>query len=70
MEFWFRKKFNLAPTDQRFLDATIEQIETEYWAHHYDANPKQDEVEDEDFDLEEEIRKMDPNANPDDWENV
>ena len=43
-------------------------METEYWAHHYDANPSQDEVEDEDFDMEAEIARL--NNNPDDWEVV
>jgi len=66
MEFWFRRKFNLAPTDTRFLDATIEQIETEYWAHHFaESEGSGEEYDDEDFDLEAELKKM--QGNPDEW---
>lgn len=66
MEFWFRRKFNLAPTDPRFLDATLEQIETEFWAHTYFEKPPGEEVEDEDFDLEAEMKKIE--EEDDDWE--
>lgn len=68
MTFWFRRKYNLAPTDQRFLDATIEDIETDYWAHYYAENPQSEEAEDNDFDPDEYVR----NAvnNPDDWEDI
>lgn len=42
---------------------------TEYYANHFYENPKaQDEVEDEDFDLEAELAKLE--NNPDDWEPV
>ena len=50
MTFWFRHKYKLAPTDPRFLDMTMAQIETEYWAYHYLENPASEEIEDEDFD--------------------
>lgn len=66
MEFWFRRQFNLPPTDPRFLSATLDDIETEYWAHYYRENPPGKEVEDDDFDLEAEIAAM----NEDDWEEV
>ncbi|MBB3017714.1 hypothetical protein FHR70_000754 [Microvirga lupini] len=42
---------------------------TDYWAHIYHDDPKAgDEVEDEDFDMEAELAKLenDPNA----WENL
>ena len=66
MEFWFRQKYNLPPTDPRFLNATLDQIETDYWAHYYRDHPPGQELEDEDFDLEAEIAAM----NDDDWEEV
>lgn len=43
-------------------------METDYWAHHYLANPKGDEVEDEDFDADAIMRSME--ENPDDWEDL
>ena len=48
---WFRNKYNLAPTDERYLRATDEAIETEYWAYQYQANKVQEEIVDDDFDL-------------------
>lgn len=66
MEFLFRRRYNLPPTDPRFLDATAEEIEADYWAHHYLENPSESEVEDDDFDVEAEIAAM----NDDDWEDV
>jgi hypothetical protein len=68
MAFWFRRKYNLAPTDPRFLDATIEDIETDYWAHYYAENPSDTEVEDEDFDADEFVREQLKNL--DDWEEI
>lgn len=68
MAFWFRKQFNLAPTDPRFLEATKEQIETEYWAHYYATNPASEEAEDDDFDADEYVRQA--MNNPDDWEEI
>lgn len=66
LEFWFRSKYNLPPHDPRFLDMTTEDIEAEYWAHHYREQAGKEEIEDEDFDLEAEIARM----NDDDWEEV
>jgi hypothetical protein len=73
--FWFRRKYCLAPTDPRYLDATLEQMETEFWAHHYFDNPAKEESEDDDFDLEAELRDADSVAavastNPNDWEDI
>ncbi len=68
LEFWFRRKFNLAPTDPRFLNATIEQIETEYWAHDYFNKPPGEELSDDDFDKDAILKQME--ENPDDWEIV
>lgn len=68
LEFWYRRKFNLAPTDPRFLDATTEQIEAEYWAHHYFENPNKQEAVDDDFNLAAVLQGMEDS--PDDWEPV
>ena len=51
-QLWFRSQYNLAPTDERFLSATEEQIEAEYWAYQYQNNKVGEEIEDEDFDLD------------------
>jgi len=77
-ELWFRNKYQLAPTDPRFLSATAEEIEAEYWAYQYQDNKVQDEIEDEDFDLaavlaefEEQAGAVPPvDATDDDWEEV
>lgn len=66
LEFWFRRKYNLAPNDPSFLDLTKEDIEAEYWAWYYHENGGKEEIEDEDFDVEAEISRM----NEDDWEEV
>lgn len=56
MEWWFRQRYSLAPTDLRFLDATPEEMLTDYYAAHYDnlrkSGKSEDEFEDEDFDLD------------------
>lgn len=41
-------------------------METDFWAHHYYANPDKDEVEDTEFDLDAELRRME--QDPDAWE--
>ncbi|SDH27408.1 hypothetical protein [Nitrosomonas sp. Nm132] len=66
MQFWFRRKYQLTPNDPKFLDLTIEDIETDYWAHYYYENSTADEVEDEDFDLDDILQKMEN----DDWEEL
>lgn len=48
----FRRRYNLPPTDPRFLNATTEDIVTDYWAHYYSENRPNEEYEDEDFDRE------------------
>jgi hypothetical protein len=67
LEFWYRRKFNLAPTDPRYLDATYEQIEAEYWAHVYFDKPPGEEIEDEDFDKEAVMKQMEEEDDPADW---
>lgn len=71
MEFWFRKKYGLTPNDPRYLGSTLEDMLTDYWAHHYYDNPKElDVVEDEDFDLEAELAKLEEEELPDDFEDL
>lgn len=50
--FWFRQHYNLTPNDPRYLALTPDEIEAEYWAYHFFANPTTDSSEDEDFDTE------------------
>lgn len=33
LEGWFRAHYNLAPTDPRFLNATVEDMKVDYWFH-------------------------------------
>lgn len=71
MAFWFRRKYNLPPTDPRFLSMTLEDIETEIWAHNYYDKPPGDEVEDSDFDLAAELRRIEEEAEAEekqDWD--
>lgn len=73
MEFWFRRKYNLTANDPRFLDTSVEDMYTDYWAHYYADNPdaKDKVVEDDDFNLEEEMALIDAEAEAaDDWEDV
>ena len=62
----FRIRYNLAPTDPRYLDATTEDILTDHWAHFYLKNGNIDEVEDPDFNLDAVVKSMDDG----DWEEV
>lgn len=67
LEFWFRRKYSLTRTDPRFLDATLEDMLEDYWAHRVAEDPKAaDEVEDADFNLDEVVAAM----NSDDWVEV
>lgn len=48
-------------------------MELEYWAHFYFDNPPKEEAEDDDFDLEAELRDADELAasnDPNDWEEI
>ena len=49
---------------------TVEEIETEYWAHHYLETPSKEEVEDEDFDLEAELANLERGAEGGEWETL
>lgn len=50
MEFWLRRKYNLLPTDPRWLEMSPEDVEAEYLAHQYAEHGVPNEIEDEDFD--------------------
>lgn len=57
-DFHFRRRYNLPPNDPRYLDATPEEIATDYWAHFYHENPNAGKEDfDPDFDLDEILRK-------------
>ena len=66
MSFWFRRKYNLPPTDPRYLDMTPEGIEEEFWAHHYFDNPATESDEDTDFDADAVVAAMES----DEWEEI
>lgn len=60
-------------TDPRFLDATPEQMITEFWARHYDdlrrsGRADEEEHEDEDFDLDRVLAEAE--ARPGEWVDV
>lgn len=57
MSLWFRRRYNLPPTDPRWLSATPEMIAEDYWANYYQdrkdaGKPDEEEIEDDEFDLD------------------
>jgi hypothetical protein len=40
VEFAFRARYNLPPTDPRFLDATLEMMLIDFWSWAHHENPK------------------------------
>jgi hypothetical protein len=64
---WFRRRFNLAPLDPRFLELTPEDIAAEYWAHRFADKPAGEEFEDDAFDADAIAQAMADGA---DWEAV
>jgi hypothetical protein len=69
LEFWFRRKFNLPPTDPRFLDLTLDDLTVEYWAWYFHEHPDGEVAEDDDFDKDAVIAAME-SGDPGDWEPV
>jgi hypothetical protein len=59
---WFRKTYQLAPTDKRYLAMTPEDIEAEYWAYHVDSKKAGEEFSDDDFSLDDELAKIEAEA--------
>ena len=39
IRFWFRRKYNLPPTDDRYLNMTEAEMLTDYWSHYYYEKP-------------------------------
>lgn len=69
----FRRRYNLAPTDPRFLDATEEEMIVDFYANQYQdrrdkGEPDMVEDEDDDFDLEQVLAEAE--ANGAEWEEV
>ncbi|EBO9898490.1 hypothetical protein EF72_21370 [Salmonella enterica] len=53
VDFWYRKTYRLSLHDPRYLETTLEERLSEYWAWQYQENPKLlDVVEDDTFDME------------------
>lgn len=80
MEFWFRRKYNLPPTDPRFLEMTIADIAADYWAHRFTDKPSElnslvddswneDDIEAE-FAAEAEAEAAAALNHPDQWETL
>ncbi len=57
LEAWFRRKYGLPPTDPRFLSMTREDMEVDFWMHHYADRPGADDFESDGFDAEEVMAK-------------
>mgnify|MGYP000107781063 CR=1 FL=1 len=74
IEFEYRRRYNLTVNDPRFLDATVEEMLTDVWAHRFKEDPKLlDEVEDEDFDVDDVAAEIGFSDAPDDetdWETL
>lgn len=79
VEFRYRQKYNLPATDERFLEATTEEMLVDLYAHQYFDNPKRgDEYEDPDFDIDAEMAAIEAEAEAraqinmpnDDWETL
>lgn len=83
-DLWFRRTFRLPPNHPVYLDTTLEERLTEFWAWQYAENPKlMDTVEDEGFDMDDIQRQWAEDAGEepappasvdpdqiDDWEDV
>jgi hypothetical protein len=59
---WFRQTYQLAPTDPRYLAASDEDIQAEYWAYEYQKGGVKEEYEDEGFDKDAAIREAEERA--------
>lgn len=67
IRFWFRRKYNLPPTDDRFLGMTELAMVTEYWAHYYYDKPKdQWECDTDDFEAVQAAMDAEMGIPPDD----
>lgn len=69
LPFWFRRRFNLPPTDPRFLDATLDAMAAEYWAWRYaESDVSEEEAFDDDFDAGQVLADLESQI--DDWEPI
>lgn len=70
-QFWYRRKYNLTSTDPRYLDATLEEMMADYFAHTFFDDPKAaNEVVDDDFDPDDVARQIGAADLPDDFEEL
>jgi hypothetical protein len=67
-EFAYRRRYGLTLIDQRFLDATHEDIVLDYWAHRFVEDPKLaiEEVFNDDFAAD--LAEMEAAAAAGEWE--
>ncbi len=71
VEWWFRDRYKLAPTDPRFLDMTRNGMVLEYWTAHYASMPAASfEADDPDFDLQQAIEDLGISDDDEDWEDA
>jgi len=73
VEFLFRRRYNLSPSDPRFLDTGTDEMLVDWWAHRFCDDPKlRDEAINPDFDAE--FAEMDAAASasddPTEWQEV
>ena len=71
-EFWYRQHYKLTSNDPRFLDATLEEMMADYYAHTYFVDPKavEDTVEDEDFNPDDVAKLIGFEPDPGDFEEM
>jgi hypothetical protein len=80
VEFEYRRRYNLAATDPRFLDNTVEDMLIDIFSHRFADNPSEaNAIEDEGFDLQAQLDAINAEAeaeaaqasdiNPE-WENM
>ena len=63
VEFQFRRRYGLPPTDPRFLDATREEILVDWWAHQHTDDPGlRNEVAMDEEDFQAELAEMEAAA--------
>ena len=57
----------MPPNDPRFLSITQDEIEAEFWAHHYVNNPPAEAIPEDEEEYERRVKHM---LESDDWEEV
>lgn len=74
LQWWFRDRYRLPPNDPLFLSLTDQDLLLEYWTAYYAAQAAKGEAisfegEDDDYDLDEILAKLDQD-DPGDWETI